>query len=80
MNSVFKPTSILASFTAFALLSACASNPAQTVEEKNDAAIAKCFQTFQNWPVARLDCISKIRGTEDPDAVVSDTLKTEKAD
>ncbi len=47
-------------------LSACASPDKQSMQDKNDAAIAKCFKTYDNWPSRRLECINKIRGNEDP--------------
>ncbi len=47
-------------------LSGCASADKQSMQNKNDAAIAKCFKTYDNWPSRRLECINKIRGIEDP--------------
>lgn len=63
-----KTSALIGLVCTLSVLSACASKPAQTVEEKNDAAIAKCFEKFRNWPTQRLSCIDQVRGTEDPSA------------
>lgn len=55
---------------ALALISGCLSTGAMTPAEK-DAAMAKCFDQFKNYPAEREVCINRVRTADDAQSTSS---------